>query len=40
MAREYTPLPFEFLEELDCLSDAEYGRLVRAMQRYSIIKED
>lgn len=36
MAREYTPLPFEFLEELDCLDDAEYGRLVRAMQRYSI----
>ena len=36
MAREYTPLPFEFLDELDCLTDEEYGRLVRAMQRYSI----
>lgn len=36
MAREYTPIPFEFLEELDGLSDEEYGRLIRAMQAYSI----
>lgn len=36
MARDYTPLPFEFLEEMDGLTDEEYGRLVRAMQKYSI----
>lgn len=36
MARDYTPLPFEFLEEMDGLTDEEYGRLIRAMQRYSI----
>lgn len=40
MAREYTPLPFEFLEEMDLLSDEEYGRLIRAMQIYSITGED
>ena len=36
MARDYTPIPFEFLDELDGLSDEEYGRLIRAMQKYSI----
>lgn len=40
MAREYTPIPFEFLEELDGLSDEEYGRLIRAMQVYSISGEE
>lgn len=35
MARDYTPLPFRFLDELDCLTDEEYGRLIRAMQAYS-----
>ena len=40
MAREYTPLPFEFLDEMDLLSDEEYGRLIRAMQAYSITGED
>lgn len=34
MAMNYTPVPHEFLDELDCLSDEEYGRLVRAMQGY------
>lgn len=36
MARDYTPIPFEFLDELDGLTDEEYGRLIRAMQKYSI----
>lgn len=36
MARDYTPLPFRFYDELDGLNDEEYGRLVRAMQAYSI----
>ena len=40
MARDYTPLPFEFLEEMDILSDEEYGRLVRHMQAYSMTGED
>ena len=40
MAREYTPIPFEFLDELDGLSDEEYGRLIRAMQVYSISGEE
>ncbi len=40
MARDYTALPHEYLEELDCLSDAEYGRLVRALQSYSITGEE
>lgn len=39
MARDYTPLPFEFLEEMDGLSDEEYGRLIRGMQRYSMTGE-
>lgn len=34
MAMNYTPVPHEFLDELDCLSDEEYGRLIRAMQGY------
>lgn len=40
MARDYTPLPFEFLEEMDGLSDEEYGRLIRGMQRYSMTGEE
>ena len=40
MAREYTPIPFEFLEEMDELTDEEYGRLIRAMQAYSIRGEE
>lgn len=40
MARDYTPLPFEYLEEMDHLSDAEYGRLIRALQQYSITGEE
>ena len=40
MARDYTPLPFEYLEEMDILSDAEYGRLMRALQRYAMTGEE
>lgn len=40
MARDYTALPFEYLEEMDYLSDAEYGRLIRALQNYSITGEE
>lgn len=35
MARNYAVLPHEFLEEMDCLSDAEFGRLARALLVYS-----
>lgn len=34
--RSYTCLPFEYLEEMEELSNEEYGRLIRALQRYSI----
>lgn len=40
MGREYTALPHEYLEEMDCLSDAEYGRLIRGLQQYSITGEE
>ena len=36
MARDYAPLPYEYLEELDILSDAEFGRLARALLVYSM----
>lgn len=36
MARNYAPLPHEYLEEMDILSDAEFGRLCRALLRYSV----
>lgn len=35
MARNYAVLPHEYLEEMDCLSDAEFGRLMRALLVYS-----
>lgn len=34
MAMNYTPLPFDFLEEAADLTDEEYGRLIRWAQRY------
>lgn len=40
MSREYTAVPHEYLEEMDCLSDAEYGRLIRGLQMYSITGEE
>ena len=33
--RDYAPLPHEYLEEMEMLDDAEFGRLVRALLRYS-----
>ena len=39
MALNYTPIPNEFLEEMGELSDAEYGRLMRWCQTYSITGE-
>lgn len=40
MGREYTAVPHEYLEEMDCLSDAEYGRLIRALQYFSMTGEE
>ena len=37
--RKYTALPHEYLQEMEFLSDAEYGRLVRILQHYSISGE-
>ncbi len=37
--RNYTALPDEYLEEMQELSDAEYGRLVRALQKYGMTGE-
>lgn len=39
MARNYAALPHEYLEEMDVLSDAEFGRLCRALLRYSMTGE-
>lgn len=36
MARNYAALLHEYLEEMDILSDAEFGRLCRALLQYSI----
>lgn len=33
--RDYAAVPFEYLEEMDVLSDAEFGRLVRSLLVYS-----
>lgn len=35
MARDYAAVPYEYLDEMDCLSDAEFGRLIRALLEYS-----
>ena len=35
MDRNYAALPFEYLEEMEDLDDAEFGRLIRALLRYS-----
>ena len=37
--RNYAPLPYEYLEEMDELNDAEFGRLARALLRYSMTGE-
>jgi len=35
MARMYVAVPYDYLEEMETLSDAEFGRLVRALIAYS-----
>lgn len=35
MARNYAALPYEYLEEMELLSDEEFGRLCRALLAYS-----
>lgn len=40
MARNYAALPHEYLEEMEALSDAEFGRLCRALLKYSMTGEE
>ena len=35
MAREYVPVAFDYLEEMEPLSDADFGRLMRALILYA-----
>ena len=35
MARNYAAVPHEYLEEMEQLTDQEFGRLIRALLRYS-----
>ena len=35
MARNYAALPHDYLEEMELLNDAEFGRICRALLRYS-----
>ena len=35
MARDYAAVPYAYWEEMSDLSDAEFGRLIRALLRYS-----
>ena len=39
MAMNYTPVPDDWLEEMDMLSDEEYGRYIRWCQHYRITGE-
>lgn len=39
MSRTYAAVPHEYLEEMEALSDAEFGRLTRALLRYSMTGE-
>lgn len=36
MPRDYAALPHEYLEEMEALNDGEFGRLCRALLRYSM----
>ena len=36
MAREYVPVPIEYLSEMEPLSDENFGRLIRALLRYGL----
>ena len=35
MARDYTAVPWEYLDEMEELTDEEFGRLIRALLLYS-----
>lgn len=35
MARDYAAVPHEYLEEMEQLTDEEFGRLIRALLKYS-----
>ena len=39
MARNYVSVPYDYLEDMEALSDAEFGRLVRALIKYSATGE-
>lgn len=39
MARNYAALPYDYLEEMEALNDAEFGRLTRALLKYSMAGE-
>lgn len=39
MARNYAALPYDYLEEMAALNDAEFGRLTRALLVYSMTGE-
>lgn len=39
MARNYAALPYDYLEEMSELNDAEFGRLARALLKYSALGE-
>lgn len=36
MSRTYAALPFDYLEEMEALTDEEFGKLCRALLRYSM----
>lgn len=40
MARNYAALPHDYLEEMEALSSAEFGRLCRALLKYSATGEE
>ena len=39
MARNYAAIPYDYLEEMEALNDAEFGRLTRALLVYSMTGE-
>lgn len=39
MARNYAAIPYDYLEEMEALNDAEFGRLTRALLAYSMTGE-
>ena len=35
MAKNYVAIPYDYAEEMAALGDAEFGRLIRALIKYS-----